>query len=209
MIEAETATIHGDASVIAADPVNTGVAQWSGGSYVQVGSGSRLTWTLDASTQDRIIEPIVDRVTGPAGRTRFTAGCSGRAYPVGFVAYGNAGPQGQSPAPTTLLPLELARTFPAGATTLSATTSGGVGRLDALLITPVISQLSLMGSGRSTVLLSSRSGHREVRKILMPGSATTTVSSYDSAGRLLKTTSSQRRAVSALVVSAGFTVITG
>ena len=78
VVEAEAATLSGPAQVVTADPVNTGVAQWSAGAYVAVNTGSTLTWDLPAgmspADQNRLVEAVVDRVPGPAGRTVFSSG---------------------------------------------------------------------------------------------------------------------------------------
>lgn len=206
VVEAESATLAGPAQVVAADPASTGVAQWSNSAYVTVRSGSTLTGKLpagaSAAVQPRVVEPIVDRVPGVAGRTVFSA--AGRT--LGSVAYGGAGAQGQSLWPSTLLPEALPLATPA--TIVTARTYGGAGRLDALLITPVISTLSLRGPNQSVVLLASRSAHDRSASVTLAGPGPSQVDSYDRSGHLTATSRHHGLSVRVDVPPAGFAIVT-
>jgi hypothetical protein len=208
VVEAESAALAGPARVVTADPVNTGAAQWSAGAYVEVGAGSTLTWSVPGETvgagQPRLIEPIVDRVPGAAGGTDF----SSATRPLGAVGYGGGGAQGQSAWPSTLVPVTLAVSASAGPSTLVARTHGGSGRLDALLVTPLVSTLSLRGHGTSVVLLTSRSVRNQSETVALAGSGPSEVDSYDRLGRLVATSRDRGAVVHVDVRGAGFAIIT-
>lgn len=179
-IEAESATLTGPATVVQANPAYTGEAQWSGGAYVQLASGSALTWTVPAGDQPRLLQAIVNRVPGPAGASVFTTW--GRR--LGAVHYGGGGPQGISPTLGALLPVSVARTLPAAATGLVATTERGSGQLDAIQLTPLLSTLITAGAGHSVALLNSVAVTSRARTLSLPGSGPAIATSYDSHGRL-------------------------
>ena len=63
------------------------------------------------------------------------------------------GAPGNAPSPTELLPVALAVPASAGPVTITDTTSGGTGTIDALLLIPVISTLTLTGNGHTVELL--------------------------------------------------------
>ena len=176
VVEAESGAVSGGATVTTADPVNTGEAQWSGGAYVTAVAGSTVRFTLPASKDPLIVEPVVNRVPGRAGATTFASG----KRALGSVRYDGGGAQGVSTVPGVLLPFTLARTLPAGAATLTARTSGGSGQFDALLLDPVVARVSLSGAGRQTVLLSSRAAS----VTWVPVSARGVARSYDRTGAL-------------------------
>ena len=103
---------------------------------------------------------------------------------------GAVGPQGDSPAPGALLPVTLGTAVPAGATTLTATTSGGTARLDAVMVQPLVSRLVLGGDGHGTALLRSAATSTSRTTVAVPGTGTADVWSYDGEGRLLGHTTS-------------------
>ena len=83
-----------------ANPVNTGESQWSGGAYVQLATGSTLSWTIPADDQPRLVQAIVNRVSGPGAISDFASGTER----LGAAQYGGGGAQGISPAPDAPLP---------------------------------------------------------------------------------------------------------
>ena len=152
-IEAEAErSLTGPAAVVAANPVNTGESQWSGvRAYVQLATGSTLSCTIPADDQPRLVQAIVNRGPGPGAVSDFTAGTER----LGAAQYGGGGAQGISPAPDALLPVTLPGILRANATQLAASTLGGTGQLDAILLTPLIAVLITTGDGRSVALLNS------------------------------------------------------
>jgi hypothetical protein len=201
-VEAEAATLTGPATVVAANPVNTGESQWSGGAYVQVATGSALSWTVPADNQPRLVQAIVNRVSGPGAVSAFAAGPD----PLGSVTYGGGGVQGVSLTPGTLLPVTLPGILPPGGVQLSASTQGGTGQLDALLLTPLIAVLITTGDGESVALLNSEAASLGSRTISLPGTGRTIATSYDNQGRLWGVTTTTSSTVTVPVPPGGFAI---
>ena len=145
--------------------MNTGESQWSGGAYVQLATGSTLSWTIPAADQPRLVQAIVNRVPGPAAVSDFASGTEH----LGASQYGGGGAQGVSPAAGALLPVTLSGILPANATQLTASTLGGTGQLDAVLLTPLIAVLITTGNGHSVALLNSEADTQGARTLSLPG----------------------------------------
>jgi hypothetical protein len=146
---------------------------------VQLAAGSTLFWTIPADDQPRLVQAIVNRVPGPGAVSDFTAGTERH----GAVQYGGGGAQGISPAPDALLPITLPGILPANATQLTASTLGGTGQLDAIVLTPLIAVLITTGDGHSVALLNSEASTQETRTPSLPGTGPTVATSYDNQGR--------------------------
>ncbi|GGK92939.1 hypothetical protein JOE58_001710 [Curtobacterium luteum] len=191
-VEAEGGALTGDAAVVRPDAAWTGSANWSGSAYVHAPAGSSVTITIPALRQDTLLYPVVSEASGPAGRTDWTVrGADGRTRSLGSTPNGGAGAQGTAPTPSFLHPLTLARTAPAGTTTITATVRGGTADLDAVLLRPVVSHLGL-GSGADSAAGASPSdlfvnGTTSVRSTTATFAQRTTVSVYDRTGRLVRT----------------------
>ncbi len=179
VVEAERGTLSGAAAVVAADPAWTGESQWSGGAYVRLAAGGRVSWALAAADQPRLVAAVIDRVPGAGGVTAFEAGTG----PLGSVRYGGGGTQGVSAAPGMLLPVPVAAPAPAAAATLTAVTVRGTGRLDALLVTPLVSTLVTGGAGHGVTLLASAAGTARRLTIGAPGDGRVVASGFDRQGR--------------------------
>jgi hypothetical protein len=202
-IEAEAATLTGAAEVVPANPVNTGESQWSGGAYVQLATGSTVSWTLAADDQPRLVQAVVNRVPGPGAVSDFTAG----TRRLGAVQYGGGGAQGISPVPDALLPVTLPGVLPAAAVQLTASTLGGTGQLDAILLTPLIAVLITTGDGHSVALLNSEATTQGTRTISLPGTGRAVATSYDSHGRQWRVTSSTASTITVPVPAGGFAIV--
>ena len=179
VVEAEAGRRDGPAAVVVPASAWTGESQWSGGAYLQLGSGGTVSWTVPATTQPQLVAAVLNRVPGPAGLGAVTT----PAGPLGAVDFGGGGAQGVSAAPGMLLPVTVPRAFPAGTTELSATGPPGGGQLDALLLTPLVSTVVTRGGGSGVVLLSSVAGAARRLTITVPGSGRTVASAYDDHGR--------------------------
>ena len=202
-IEAEAASLTGPAEVVQANPVNTGESQWSNGTYVQLATGSTLSWTIPADDQPRLVQAIVNRVPGPGAVSDFAAGTES----LGGAAYGGGGAQGISPTPDALLPVTLPGVLPPNATQLTASTVGGAGQLDALLLTPLIAALITTGDGHSVALLNSEADTQGTRIIQLPGTGRAVATSYDSQGRPWRVTISADPAITVPVPAGGFAIV--
>jgi hypothetical protein len=202
-VEAEAASLTGPAVVRPASPVNTGESQWSGGAYVQLATGSTLSWTIPASSQPRLVQAIVNRVPGQGAVSDFASG----PRDLGAARYGGGGAQGISPAADALLPVTLPGILPATATRLSASTRGGPGQLDAVLLTPLIAVLITTGNGHSVALLNSEADTVTARTVSLPGTGRAVTASYDHQGRLWRVTTSTDAAITVPVPPGGFAVV--
>jgi hypothetical protein len=202
-IEAEAASLTGPATVVTANPVSTGESQWSGGGYVQLATGSTLSWTVPADDQPRIVQAIVNRVPGPGAVTSFASG----AKNLGAAPYGGGGAQGVSPAADALLPVTLPGILPANATQLTASTLGGTGQLDAVQLTPLIAVLITTGDGRSVALLNSEAGTQDARTLSLPGTGPAVATSYDNQGRQWRVTISTDSTITVPVPAGGFAIV--
>jgi hypothetical protein len=202
-IEAEAARLTGPAEVVQANPVNTGESQWSGGAYVQLAAGSMLSWTIPADDQPRLVQAIVNRIPGPGAVSDFTAGTER----LGAVQYGGGGAQGISPAPDALLPVTLPGILPANATQLTASTLGGTGQLDAILLTPLIAILITTGDGHSVALLNSEASTQQTRTLSLPGTGPTVATSYDNQGRQWRVTISTDSTITVPVPAGGYAIV--
>jgi len=201
-VEAETGALTGPASVVTPDPQWTGDALWSN-QAVAAGAGSTVTWTLPAADQRRLVQPVVEYLPGAAARTRFSVGSTS-----GTVRYGATGRQGVAESPSLLLPADLGLLAPSSATTVTARTSGGTGRIDALLVMPVVAALTASGDGHGTAVLTSKSSRWQLRTVSLTGSGRALVRSYDRNGRLLNSWRTSGASVSGVVAPGGFTLIT-
>jgi hypothetical protein len=202
-VEAEAASLTGPATVVQANPVNTGESQWSGGAYVQLATGSRLSWTIPADNQPRLVQAVINRVPGPGAVSDFAAGTER----LGSVPYGGGGVQGVSPTPGALLPVTLPTTLPATAFQLTASTRGGTGQLDAVLLTPLLAVLITTGDGHSVALLNSEGDTQRARTLQLPGTGHTVATSYDDQGRQWRVTISTNAAITVPVPAGGFAIV--
>jgi hypothetical protein len=212
VVEAESATLSGGATVVTPASSWTGESQWSNNSYVALPAGSSAVLTVPPSTQPRLAAPIVDLVPNKAaGRSGWTAAHSpGQAArptagTLGSINHGSGGPQGVSAAPGALMPVTLAGALPTNATHLTATASAGVPadqplRVDAVLLIPLISRLQL----GTAVLLASVDTHPRTHDVSL--TRRSTISTYDNSGRLHSKSTANGRA-KAPVLPGGFTVI--
>ena len=140
-LQAEDAQLAGGATAVKPESAWTGEAQYGGGAYASLPDGGTATFDLGQHPAS-LVMPVVDLQPGSKATTSFTAGRS-----LGVVRSGDVGPQGDSPAPGALLPVTLGTTVPAGAATLTARTSGGTARVDAVMVQPLVSRLVLGGDG--------------------------------------------------------------
>jgi hypothetical protein len=169
VVEAESGTLSGAASVVTPAAAWTGSANWSGSS-VQASNGAAVTIPISsaaaasgsapgagsttapgAAAGSVLLHPVVDVAAAPSGTTSWVATLrSGRVVPLGTTANGGAGAQGIAPTPDVLLPLSLRTPVPADAVSVTAHVTGSL-RLDALLVQPATAQLTT--GGRAPLML--------------------------------------------------------
>ncbi len=220
VIEAESGTPTGPATVVKPASGWTGESAWSG-FYVAAGAGSTLSWKLPPAGGPRMVQPVVELVHGARARTVFTIG----ERPLGTVEYGAVGPQGDAAAVGMLVPIDLPGRVPArGGTIVARTGCAGseatvgdekacsAGNIDALQVMPVVAEL-ISGSGGSpasggTALLQNKDHTPAVRFVRVPGSGRVQVSAYDRNGRLIFTAPQGGPRTAVWVAPGGFTIVT-
>ena len=204
-LQGEDGDLAGDASATQPPSLWTGESLFGGSGYAALGDGGSTTLALPAHPRSLVL-PVVDLRPGSDAVTTFR----GDDRTLGRVASGDIGEQGDSPAPGALLPVTVSGTLPAGATTLSATTSTGAGdpaALDAVMLEPLVSRLVLGGDGHGTALLRSASTTTEKATVQVPGSGTARISTYDGRGHLVAESTSPARSVTVSVPAGGFALV--
>jgi len=181
VVEAESGVITGG-TVTTPASAWTGEANWSGGAYVDLAAGGTLRITVPADDQARRVHPIVNQGVDPSGTTTWTTGKPGKAQALGTTANGGAGEQGVTEAPGQLLPLPLTNTLP-GKTTQVVGSTDAAAQLDALLIQPLISTVTVTGpAGDSTLFVSADTADSQ-RRIDVPRGQQLVQQAFDAAGQ--------------------------
>jgi hypothetical protein len=205
VVEAESGTVTGAGTVVRPASAWTGEANLSGGAYVDLKAGAALSIPLPASDQADNIYPIVNRGTAPSGTTDWTSAKG----PLGTTENGGAGAQGITDAPGILYPYALKRALAAGLTAVVGTTDGNVA-LDALLVQPQISTVSVSGAAGNSTLYVSASGSTTVKDVEVPAGFTLVQRQYDSSGQPVEggKNDAGSRSGHVTVAPGGFTLVT-
>jgi hypothetical protein len=178
VVEAETGTLAGDASVVTPSSAWTGESQWSGGAYVQLGAGGSTTTpvTLPASGGYRLF-PVFLR-TVESGGLMSVAGHK--------LATGGAGEQGVSAIPGFLDVGSIRARGNAGSVVVKGRSTTPTA-YDATIVQPQVEWLLLGGSAGGQGVLRSFSTTRETRSVTLPGTGPVTARAYTTNGRLVAT----------------------
>jgi hypothetical protein len=204
VVEAESATLGGPATVVQPESAWTGESQWSGGAYVSSDDGGSISFDLPAHEQDRWVEPVVElEPSASAGRSTWTSGDER----LGRIDHGRVGEQGISPAPGSLQAVALSRPLPASETSLR-TRSDGPTRVDAVLLRPLVGGVVLTGAdGAATALLTNSDRRVQQVSVDLPGTGPVLVQLYDDRGRL-RAKSTTDGLAEIRVLPGGFTILT-
>ena len=191
LFEAEAGTLRGKALVVSPPSAWTGESLWSGGHYVELLPGGRVTVaaTLPEAGRYRLL-PVFDRQEAPlrsiGTRHRFDN------VPLGIVWHGGAGAPGISPTSGYLDIGNVGsdRVLAAAAIAIESAYvgEGGAVRLDALLLQPEIERLLLAGEDGRQGLLRSWATERRLASV-DAGADGLTAYAYDADGRLVETVS--------------------
>lgn len=188
LVEAESGKLNGRARAVTPASAWTGESQWSGGSYVELLPGSRVTVsaTLPEVGRYRVL-PVFDRQQAPLDSIGLRFKLAN--VPLGVLWQGGAGMQGVSPTSGYLDIGNVGsdRLMPTGATDVLASYvgEGRPIRLDALLVQPEIERLLLAGEGgRQGLLRSWATAHRLAT--VNAGADVLTAYAYDARGRLVE-----------------------
>ncbi|KQQ21757.1 hypothetical protein ASF48_00410 [Rathayibacter sp. Leaf299] len=199
VVEAETAQ---GGTVVTPESSWTGESSWSG-SYLSLTNWRRsATIGIGSSTQERVIEPVIQRVEKGTAATPLSVWTTGKR-PLDLLK-STVGARGITEASGALLPQKLRRTVPADATTVEVRGVTGETKLDALLVRPVVSRLVLEGDGGRTELV--RNSTTTTRSATLEGSGTLSVYSADG---VLVSAQTAAGAVTVPVPAEGFAVLIG
>ncbi|MEH0825397.1 MULTISPECIES: hypothetical protein [unclassified Micromonospora] len=202
-LEAEDGSRQGGATVVTPPSAWTGESLISG-SYVDLPAGAGLRWQLPPADQPRLVLPVVNLRPGVPARTVWHSD----AGPLGEVDHARVGGQGNSPAPGALLPVTLPRELAAHATELTAqATAGNRATVDAVMLEPLVSRLTLAGDGHSTTLLRSAARASQTAQVTADGTGPATVEVYDAAGALHSRHTSTATQLRVTVLPGGFTLV--
>ncbi len=204
VVEAEAGTITGTGAVVRPASAWTGEANLSGGTYVALAAGDTVSIPVPAADQARNVYPIVNQAEAPSGTTTWSAGTAR----LGRTANGGAGAQGITDAPGRLFPLTLQRSLSAGAIAVVGAADGPVA-VDALLVQPLVSTISVTGpAGDSTVYVSA-AGETALRTVDVPRGFRLQQQAFDATGRPAASGRDDRQDASStavMVAPSGFTV---
>ncbi len=202
VVEAEGGSITGSGSVVRPPSSWTGEANLSGGAYVALAAGASLRIPVPASDQARNVFPIVNQGEADSGTTTWSSATS----TLGSTSNGGAGAQGITDAPGRLFPLSLEQALP-GADTAVVGVADGAASVDALLIQPLISTITVTGrAGESTVYVSA-ANETSVRTVVVPKGYRLTQQAFDATGKPVASVDKKAPKTGAVSVAAGgFTV---
>ncbi len=210
LLEAESGQLQGAAAVVTPESAWTGEAEYSGGSYVDLGQSGVVRQAVDLPVPGRyLVMPVFNRQQVPLASVG-TLSLIGRS-PAGVVHQGGAGAQGVSAAPGYLDvgTSQLVRPVAAGPTSLRTVYvgDGTVAQLDAVLVQPEVEWLVVTGAGHSRALLRSFALQPRSATITVPGSGPVLVSAYDGSGRVTARTWTTGDSVTVSVEPGGFTIV--
>ncbi len=205
VVEAESGTLTGSATIVTPPSAWTGSANWSGGKYVHAGAGDTITLTLPALAGAHRILPIADLGnTAGSGTTSWMALAGSHSRSLGSSANTLLAPQGIAPTTVFLKPQTLAGTAPDGTTTLTARVGGTVD-LDAVMVQPVVSHLGQAGASTSRDIYVNGTDQRAWQKLAATGPVT--VQRFDRFGHAVGGPSKLGSHANVTVEAGGFTVV--
>jgi len=208
--EAEDGQLSRGAQVVTPESAWTGEAEWSGGSYVELGPTGRIRQDVELPAGGRyLLMPVFNRQQVPLTSlgTRSVVGLA----PAGAVYQGGAGAQGVSAAPGYLDvgTSQVVRPLNAGATSVQTyyLGDGTPVQLDALLVQPEVEWVVVSGGGHSRALLHSFGQVQRSVTIAVPGEGKVLVSVYDDEGGVAERTWRSGGVVTVTVQPGGFTIV--
>ncbi len=186
LVEAESATTNG--TVVTPTAAWTGESLYSG-DYLELDPGETATFDLGASARPHLVEPVAWLEEDGAARSVWRQG----DRPLGTLRH-RVGDQGITAVPGALLPQTLDRTVRPAAGAVRVRAARGPVRLDALLVRPVVSRMSVSGPAGAAELVHSASPKAEDVRIGSPGQRAR-LRAYDRSGRLVEQRSITGRTV--------------
>lgn len=187
-VAAASGTLSGSATVVTPASQWTGSAAFYDNSYVDAKAGSTITIAIPSGMGAVNVFPVVNRQQGDQGSTTWSAG----SVTLGTTANGGIGAQGIAPTATELDPMSLAHAAPAGATTLTAHVTSGDAQINAVILQPIVSTLTLSGepgtSGTSSTYTLYVNGSARAQTARVDGvDASAVVTVYSATGKRIWT----------------------
>ncbi|MDQ2933520.1 MAG: hypothetical protein M3R49_00810 [Chloroflexota bacterium] len=210
LLEAEAGALRGAARVVTPPSAWTGESLWSGGQYVELLPGGRVTLAAALAEAGRYrLLPVFDRQEAPLRSIgtghRFDNGSLGTLW------HGGAGAPGVSPTSGYLDIGNVGsdRVLKSGSLAIESAYvgDGRPVRLDALLLQPEVERIMLAGEGGSQGLLRSWATTRRLATIDTGGDDITAYA-YDPSGHLVETVRGNGR-FAVPVEPSGFTYLLG
>ena len=203
VVEAETGTLAGPATVV------TPPSQWTGesllsGQQVHLAAGGSVTWTLPAGPGARLIAPVVELTPSSPSLLGVTSG----ATRLGLIHLGSVGAQGVSSSPTMLSPVTLGSPVGAGATTVRAVAARGPVVIDQLLVMPEVATLAAHGNGHAVTLLTSKASALRRPTVSTGGSGGASWTAYDRDGAPVSQGTATGASIRVDLAPGGFTLLT-
>jgi len=189
LLEAEIGKLRGAARVVTPPSAWTGESLWSGGKYVELLAGGRVSLAMKLPEAGRYrLLPVFDRQEAPLGSIgtdhRFSK------VPLGIVWHGGAGAPGVSPTSGYLDIGNVGsdQVLAAGPVAIESAYvgDGAAVRLDALLLQPEIERLMLAGDGGRQGMLRSWATERRLATVDAETDGLTAYV-YDAGGRWVET----------------------
>jgi hypothetical protein len=209
MVEAEDGTLSGDATL--SEPCTFIVAEgWCSGREVILRDGGSVTMKPQLARPGRyLVMPAVTRQQAPAGAVQAAVSVNNRD--LATIDVGGAGPQGVTPRPGYFDIVTIREPVEAGRRVAVEVAHAGAPDtkvdLDGVLLQPEVEIHVLGTSEGSQAVLRSFSDRLQTEPVVMP-SRGLTAHSYDQAGHLVGTVTTEGRAIQAPVAPGGFTIIT-
>lgn len=200
LVEAESGTLTGPATIYTPESEWTGESQWSGGAAVQLEPQGVLTMGNPAA-DNALIMPVVLRDPA-AGRTRWVR--DGEL--AGVVRHDRIGAQGDSPAPG-LLSVRTLRDDDAPGNVVKVRGRDTTSFVDAMLVQPRMESLVLGGEGSGTALLRSFDDGYGTTAVTVPGLGTATTTVYTSDGSVVSTETSDAATIEVTLPRGGFALV--
>ena len=198
MIEAESGSLSGAATVVQPPSAWTGEAQWSNGKYVDLTTGGTDSLTVTAPIAGRYrVYLVFDKQIASPGAVGVSVSVDGVS--AGTDDEGGAGAQGDSPNPDYLWidSVAVAQHLNAGTHTVTVRYAGGGSvhaKVDALLLQPAVEDRVLSdGSGGTLALYKSLTDAGS--QAALPGPGRWTIQVYDQNGNLVNAHVSSASAV--------------
>lgn len=158
----------------------TGESQFGGGAYLSLERGQTATIDIGSSPDTRVVEPVTFQPNPGSAASVWSSGKS----QLGALQH-TVGAQGVTAVPGALLPQTLTKSVAPSASTVTVTAQRGTVQLDAVIVQPLVSRLTLTGPIGSSELVHSIATGQQKTTVGTVG-LKSTVRSYDTSGELVE-----------------------